>query len=105
MRAGLLRERAIFYASTAEQTKSGFKKKTATELATVKCYRKRMASKDAVTAGEEQNQGTVTLLVRVDKRLNQATIFEYEGERYKITQRLKNIADNTWYITGTKINS
>lgn len=66
MRAGLLREKVTFYAITTKQTDSGFVSKTKTNIATVRCYRKRKVDNSQMVGQEEFNAGTVTLQVRND---------------------------------------
>jgi hypothetical protein len=104
MRAGLLREKVTFYAITTKQTDSGFVSKTKTNIATVRCYRKRKVDNSQMVGQEEFNAGTVVLQVRNDPRLANISNFSYEDEDYNVLQNLIQIEDNTRLVTGQKIN-
>lgn len=103
MRAGLLDEFCTVHSEQQTQTDSGFVKRENVLLARVRCHRINKREIAAVSAGEEQLQGIVTLQLRDDKRLQGATSFSYDGEDYKITQTIRQRRDKSLELTGQQI--
>ena len=102
MQAGLLRELITFYGETTTRTDTGAVKKETAQLITTRCYRMKKRASLAMAGDEEINTGTVTVQVRYNPIMDGATTFEYENITYRITQRLKQIKDNTLIVEGLK---
>ena len=105
MRAGLLKETAVFFGESTTQSASGFVSKSEAILATVRCYRKKRTDTSAMSGKEEFNAGVVTIQVRNNPAILNAKKFKYEENSYRIEQNLLQIEDNTRLVTGTKINA
>ena len=106
MRAGLLREKAVFYQAASTQSETGAVSQAWQAVGTLRCYRKKQSDFDKLNGSghEEVNAGNVTIQVRNNPILKDASMFVYNDESYKIVQKLHIIEDNTQIIFGQKRN-
>lgn len=103
MRAGLLDEFCTLIVTDAEQTESGFTRKTEREVAKVRCQRLRLAETVSMAVGEETTKSVVKLRIRKSAQTDGAVRFIYDGATYNITETLPYRHDKTLELTGTKI--
>lgn len=107
MRAGLLREILVFKDPLPVTSPSGAVKKVYKKVYSCKAYRKKLSSvrdADGLNAMEEFIGNTLVFQLRYHPVINENQRVLYQGNDYSITLLDRQIHDNTYLITLTKIN-
>lgn len=107
MRAGLLREILSFEELQTLKTASGAVQKKYVSIYTCKGYKRKMSSlrdADGLNAMEEFSGNTIVFQVRFHPIINEKQRVVYQGRQYSISLLDRQIHDNTYLITLTKLN-
>lgn len=106
MRAGLLREFVEFLELTEIKSNSGFAKKEYVSFLSTRCSRRKLSASmgDGLNANEEFIANTVVIQVRYNSLIEESNRIKYNGKMYKIILLDKQLQDNSYLITMTKIN-
>lgn len=107
MRAGLLREVAIFKEPQYTQTATGGVSKQYVPVYKCRAYKKRFSNvtdRAKLEAKEEFYGHFGVIQVRYSPKINDQQIVEFQGVNYKIILLDRNIADNTYLVNVNKIN-
>jgi len=106
MRAGLLREFVEFLELREEKSNSGFSKKEYTSSLKTRCSRRKLSASmgDGINANEEFISNTVVIQVRYNSLINENNRIKYNGKMYSIILLDRQLQDNSYLITMSKIN-
>lgn len=107
MRAGLLREILVFEELQTITSPSGATKKEYAAVYTCKGYKRKMSpvrDVSGLNAMEEFSGNMLIFQVRYHPIINEKQRVLYQGRHYSMTLLDRQIHDNTYLITLTKLN-
>lgn len=104
MRAGLLREVAVFKHQATTTGPSGAQKKEWVDYLTTKAYRKKLSSTAGINVSEQFISSTVILQVRHNAAIVETDRVVYNGKTFSIVTLDRQI-DNTILLTLSKVNN
>lgn len=108
MRAGLLREILVFEELQAVTSPSGAVSKEYVKIYTCKGHKKKLSlirDVNGINAMEEFTRNTLIFQVRYHPAINEKQRILYQSSYYSISLLDRQISDNTYLVTLTKMNT
>jgi len=105
MRAGTLRHQATAIVQTVTKSSvTGAPKKTNTIKGIFRFFRQTHKEQSALLGKEEATKGIIVMQCRRGPFTEAMTHFKYDGNLYRIEQKLPDELHNTYDITATLVN-